>query len=117
MFLSFSVAVGDTFWKGFWVGMCGRIRDIEGNTSGERFLFVCISLGVFSHIFSGGEFGCRFLLERSLYPVFQVSSTLPDTNITPDNRPLEKEIPNLENMFFWGELFLSGRVVLVSLRR
>ena len=101
------------------MGMCGRIRDSEGNTSGERFLFVCFFLdffGVSSHIFSGGEFGCRFLLERSLYPVFQVSSTLPETNITPDNRPLEKEIPNLENMIFWGELLVSGRVVLVSLQ-
>ena len=34
--------------------------------------------------------------------------TLPETNIAPDNRPLEKEIPNLETTIFRG--YVSFRV-------
>jgi len=39
-----------------------------------------------------------------------MADTLPETNISPENRPLEEEIPNLETIIFRGELLVSGRV-------
>ena len=35
--------------------------------------------------------------------------TLPETNIAPENRPLEKEIP-IGNHHFWGAMLVLGSV-------
>jgi len=38
------------------------------------------------------------------------SNILPETNMAPENNPLEKEIPNLETIIFRCELLVSGSV-------
>ena len=47
---------------------------------------------------------CRIM---SLYTMQQ--HTLPETNMAPENNPLEKEIPDLEPIIFRGEPLVSGR--------
>ena len=48
--------------------------------------------------------------DLGVFPLDNVEiGALPETNVAPENRPLEKEIP-IANLFFSGARLVSGRV-------
>ncbi len=56
------------------------------------------------------------LLGAELHPYHAILqlSTLPETNIAPENRPLESRRFLLETIIFRGELLVSGRVAFLN---
>ena len=75
---------------------------LDGKVGVHRLYFLWMTYGSISLGADGGSGGDGL-------PELPFTTTLPETNIAPENEPLEKEIP-IGNPAFLGAMFVLGKV-------